>query len=383
MKKIYLLATGFVLLTASAVYAAYPYSSTKTMTTGSTILAADINTSNSDHINNNIPESIDDYSANATEMQSLKDPYSGDAIQLAITLDDELQGLRHVLQAITQETYWYIDPPTFMENSADYDHGTKTLTLSGLLTASSITGTSTVDFGSSAASLEIPNDAAITVDKIGEIGLDTTVTGWHQGFVTYFGTEANYLVSMPTDTMTTTDGHVVAYNAGRDQFEMSAPSGITLDDEEDATNGGANDLTAVTFTSIPSGTKKITIMLVGVSTDDDEELLIQLGDTDGVETSGYVSGATDSGGDAASTAGFIVARLGSATEVYSGSIVLSLEDSAAFTWVSSSNTYDVTGTNVAMGAGHKSLSAELDRVRITSTGTPDDFDAGAINIQYE
>ncbi len=263
MKKINILiaAVGITVAIAGfsvyrSVSAAYPYSMTYSPSTGNTILSDHVTVSNSEHINNNIPESIDDYSANATEMQSTKDPYSGDSIQLATTLDDELQGLRYILQQITGETYWYIDPPTFMENSANYDHGAYTFDLFGLLTASSITGTSTADFGSSTASLEIPNDAAITVDKIGEIGLDTTITGWHQGSVTWFGTEANYVVSIPTDTMTTTDGHVVAYSADRDQFEMTASSSIgTISafsvhrNGTDQTSIGTGGATKVTWTT--------------------------------------------------------------------------------------------------------------------------------------
>ncbi len=146
--------TGFSVY--KTVYAAFPYSVTKTMVTDATILAADINTSNSDHINNNIPESIDDYSANATEMQSVRDPYPETSISLSSTLDDEIQGLRHVLQAITQETYWYIDPPTFCENSANYDHGTYNFTTGGQITfdvdGTAIGAAGALNFGTDTAS---------------------------------------------------------------------------------------------------------------------------------------------------------------------------------------------------------------------------------------
>ena len=43
-----------------------------------------------------------------------------------------------------------------------------------------------------------------------------------------------------------------------------------------------------------------------------------------------------------------------------------------------------TTTSGGMGSGGaKSLSAELTQIRVTTTGTPDDFDAGAINITTE
>ncbi len=155
---------------------------------------------------------------------------------------------------------------------------------------------------------------------------------------------------------------------------------ITLGTEQASTSG-----TAIDFTSIPAGTKKITIMFVGVSGDGTEELLIQIGDSGGVEATGYTSvAATASLDSAVVTSGFVVSVTGAAADVYHGSIILTLEDLTGFTWTLHSCFMASGGvTEVHNGAGSKSLSAELDRVRITFTGTPDDFDAGAINIQYE
>jgi hypothetical protein len=38
---------------------------------------------------------------------------------------------------------------------------------------------------------------------------------------------------------------------------------------------------------------------------------------------------------------------------------------------------------VSSSAGSKSLSATLDRIRITTVGGTDTFDAGSVNIMYE
>lgn len=152
---------------------------------------------------------------------------------------------------------------------------------------------------------------------------------------------------------------------------------ITLGTEQPSTSG-----TAITFTGIPAGVQKITIMLVGVSTDGTEKLLIQIGDTDGIEATGYLGCSFSSASNVNSTVGFLMDTGSAASDVIHGSVVLTLEDSAAFTWTC----FGVVGRATAdgsAGAGSKSLSKELDRVRITTTGTPDDFDLGAINIQYE
>lgn len=193
---------------ASNTYGGYPYSMSRNPQTNDTILATDLVTSNAEHINNNIPSSIDDLSSNTAAMRETRDPYPGAVISLAVTLAEEIQGLRNQLRLITQELYWYIDPPTFCENSANYNHGSNTFT-----------GIGVIDFGG-ATSLEVPVSATPTVDAQGEIALDTTVTGWTEGLLTWYGTEANYIASFPTDTMTTTDGHILAYSAANDQFEM-------------------------------------------------------------------------------------------------------------------------------------------------------------------
>jgi len=56
-------------------------------------------------------------------------------------------------------------------------------------------------------------------------------------------------------------------------------------------------------------------------------------------------------------------------------------NAASFTWVASGviNTASI-GLSIS---GRKSTSAVVDRVRITTVGGTDTFDAGAINIAYE
>lgn len=85
-----------------------------------------------------------------------------------------------------------------------------------------------IDFGG-AASLEIPNDAAPTVDAAGEIAIDTTITD-HTGLITYHdGTEALYAVGLPTGNLNANDGYVVAYNATNNEFEMVAAGGGAIE----------------------------------------------------------------------------------------------------------------------------------------------------------
>ena len=144
--------------------------------------------------------------------------------------------------------------------------------------------------------------------------------------------------------------------------------------------------TSIDFTGIPSWVKRITVMFSTVSTNGTSIPQIQLGDSGGVETSGYASGGgfiTTAAGVAVTTAtsGFIIYSNISAASL-SGSIILSLLGSN--TWVAQGILYQSASTaNVTQTAGTKTLSDVLDRVRITTVNGTDTFDAGSINILYE
>ena len=152
---------------------------------------------------------------------------------------------------------------------------------------------------------------------------------------------------------------------------------------EQATTSGTN----IDFTGIPAGVRRIIIQFAGVSTNGTNLLLVQVGDSGGAESSGYLgSGVTiqDSAAisGAAETAGLVI-RSNSAANVLHGSVVLTLEDSANFTWVGEAAISASNGGLLYVSSSSKSLSAELDRVRITTSGGTDTFDAGAINVIYE
>lgn len=142
--------------------------------------------------------------------------------------------------------------------------------------------------------------------------------------------------------------------------------------------------TSIDFTGIPAGAKRITVMLNGVSTNGTSNILVQLGDSGGVETSGYTSRSADVSAQATSTAGFLLTRaLGAATDTQFGQAIISLIDSATNTWVQTANINDVGQNAVIYSAGAKALTATLDRVRVTTVNGTDTFDAGTVNISWE
>jgi hypothetical protein len=143
--------------------------------------------------------------------------------------------------------------------------------------------------------------------------------------------------------------------------------------------------TTADFTSIPSGVRRITVAISGLSTNGTSVPLLQLGDSGGIENSSYIGSVSSNTNVALAantiSAGFDLSTTWAAANVISGSIILTLQ--TGFTWVASGTLGYSNAATTTVIAGSKALSAELDRVRITATNGTDTFDAGTINITYE
>lgn len=144
--------------------------------------------------------------------------------------------------------------------------------------------------------------------------------------------------------------------------------------------------TSIDFTSIPTWVTRIEINFFGVSTSGTSGVMVQTGDSGGIETSGYLGTASNTAGGGSTTAtlfttGFGICGTTQATSVIHGTLTLTLEDPAAFTWIASGSVGFSDSASTSHSGGSKSTSAALDRVRITTVGGSDTFDAGAINIR--
>lgn len=152
---------------------------------------------------------------------------------------------------------------------------------------------------------------------------------------------------------------------------------LTLATAQNSTSG-----TSIDFTGIPSWAKRVTLMFNNVSTNGTSTLLVQVG-AGSVQTTSYSSfgGAIIAGGAGGSvvTTGFPVNNVSAATSQY-GSMIISLLGSNVWTCQGA-----IFGRNDSLNlvGGAVALSGALDRVRITTIGGTDAFDAGSINIMYE
>ena len=147
--------------------------------------------------------------------------------------------------------------------------------------------------------------------------------------------------------------------------------------------------TSIDFTSIPSWVKRITVMFSGVSVSGTSPQLVQLGDSGGIEITGYLGAASTSSGAGTNndnyTTGFGLSGLSapSASQTSHGSVTITALDPATNLWACAGVLGLSSSAGVTQIGATKTLSGTLTQVRITTVGGTNTFDAGTINILYE
>jgi hypothetical protein len=165
----------------------------------------------------------------------------------------------------------------------------------------------------------------------------------------------------------------IAYNG------LTSPLGGSLINS--GTAQASTSGTSIDFTGIPSWVKRITVMFDGVSTNGSSLICIQLGDSGGIETTGYNGGATNQSPTyVANTIGLNVLSGTNSSVALMGQGVLT--KISGNNWVFSAGV-QLSVANISAAGGSKTLSDTLDRLRITTLNGTDTFDAGSINILYE
>jgi len=168
---------------------------------------------------------------------------------------------------------------------------------------------------------------------------------------------------------------------------INGSSSVTINDGSilGITSGTAvasTSSTSINFINIPSWVKRITVMFSGVSTNGSSNLQCQIG-AGSVTTSGYLSSTAYilGAGSNAFTTGFGIAAGIGAGSILQGSFTITLIGSNL--WVHSGTVASTNSPNIWSMAGSITLGGTLDRVRITTVGGTETFDAGSINILYE
>jgi hypothetical protein len=187
------------------------------------------------------------------------------------------------------------------------------------------------------------------------------------------------ILALTSNTLVTAASGQIEYN-GQFFGTDSAASRAQLQRITQGTSVASTSGTSIDFTGLPAWIERITVMFNGVSVSGTSNFLVQLGDSGGIENTGYASGAGSRIGETTSTAGFVLSQSGSAAATFSGLVQIMTVSSNA--WVTSGVLIRSDGFANSFG-GNKTLSDVLDRIRITTVNGTDTFDAGTINIIYE
>lgn len=175
---------------------------------------------------------------------------------------------------------------------------------------------------------------------------------------------------------------LTAADAAAARTAIGATAGINNGTMQATTSG-----TAIDFTGIPSGVKRITLSLKDVSLSGNDVLLAQLGDSGGIENTGY-AGATSGFANGVATANnttgapLMTSGVVSAARTWNGHVVFQLMDAATNLWSITSVLGDSSAAVAAIAGFTKATSAVLDRLRLTVSGT-NTFDGGSANISWE
>lgn len=145
--------------------------------------------------------------------------------------------------------------------------------------------------------------------------------------------------------------------------------------------------TSIDFTGIPSWVKRITLLVSSVSTSGSSNVVVRLGTSGGIVSTGYLGAGmiTSTAATAGNfTTGFPINQGGQgAGWVIHGIMTICLLNSSTNTWVASGAFGESDAARGIYMGSSVALSGTATTLRITTENGTDTFDAGSINILYE
>lgn len=235
-------------------------------------------------------------------------------------------------------------------------------------------------------SARVINDSSVATAKIADLGVTTAKIADLGVTTAKIADDAATNAKLANMAQATIKGRASGAGTG-DPTDLTAAQARTVLGSPAYARSTAVTLTtqtSVDFTSIPAGTFRIEVTFSALSTNGTSLPIIQIGDSGGIETTSYtgsVSNTTAAPSVSNLSSGFALSQVFGAASVIQGMVSLVLHD-ASNTWVAMGMAGGSNAAFTTAVAGSKTLSAELDRVRLTTVGGTDQFDAGTVNITY-
>ena len=193
-----------------------------------------------------------------------------------------------------------------------------------------------------------------------------------------------------------TGGNIIGLTAAQIRTFLNIAAGTTTIEDGAEVNkvwtySGSIDLTSGSPTSVallsglPAGVQTIEIHFQNISTNtDNQTYLLQIGDSGGLETSGYVGMAVYSAASASASqtfsSGFMCTEPTDADSADTQHFFISITNHGSNLWVFESKGCHPTGNTVSITSGRKTLSGILDRLTLTTPGGSATFDGSSTAV---
>lgn len=332
-----------------------------------------------------------------------------DAADAVIATDDPVEGAGSLTGTTLGGplTLSYANPVATLNKAASGQRSRLNGASNGLLRWSVVLGDNTAESGGNAGSnfvLEAHDDAGALLSSPFEVTRSTGAALFRG--TTGFGDAAHALrlvTSNPqwdwdTDDYVNYDRSLNLlrfYIGGVERTQLGATgwnsinkpqlSGVPLGLNLSATTTLSGNI--VDIGGIPSTARRVTVIFDGVSTNGTDDVLIQIGDAGGIETTGYVMTHvainTTSASGFSRTTGWSFDTT-AVSNVLCGTLTLHLADPATHSWVGHGVAANTEIVSASYCAGRKVLApGPLTQIRITTTGGVNTFDAGTVTIAWE
>ena len=233
--------------------------------------------------------------------------------------------------------------------------------------------------GGSTASAARANLSAAALGSNSDItaltGLTTDLSVAQGGTGASTHTANSVLVGAGTSAITSvapsTSGNVLTSNGTSWASAAAASSGPTF-----ATAVNPSSVASVTFTGIPSGVNTVTVGCYDLDFSGSDKVEVQIGDSGGIETSGYVSSVGSQSESTNHTDAFVTQNSGMTTEARALFHLFRVDGNK---WVYSAG---ASGNSQNNGSGMKLLSGELTQLMV-KTGGGYNMSTGVIRISYQ
>lgn len=205
-------------------------------------------------------------------------------------------------------------------------------------------------------------------------GTDLSVANGGTGASTH--TANSVLIGAGTSAITSvapsTSGNVLTSNGTAWTSAAAGSSVIAF-----GTANSPTSASSVTFTGIPAGTNRVEIIYAGITWGTSDLMYTQLGDSGGIETSGYLASASSHSESVEATVGFRHHNNGMTSQGAAAIIQYSRVTGNIWSMHSVSR-----GNLTNSAAGSKTLSGELTQLKVYSV-LGNDMTAGTIQISYQ